>query len=100
GVDINEESVEIAQLSLWLRTARKDRKLSSLNNNIKCGNSLLTENFDWHKEFPDIMKNGGFDAVIGNPPYIKEYTNRQAFDGLHAHYCYQGKMDLWYFFGA
>lgn len=100
GVDINEESVEIAQLSLWLRTARKDRKLSSLNNNIKCGNSLLTENFDWHKEFPDIMKNGGFDVVIGNPPYIKEYTNRQAFDGLHEHYCYQGKMDLWYFFGA
>jgi len=100
GVDINEESVEIAQLSLWLRTARKDRKLSSLSNNIKCGNSLLTENFIAQTRFPDIMKNGGFDAVIGNPPYIKEYTNRQAFDGLHEHYCYQGKMDLWYFFGA
>ena len=107
GVDINEESVEIAQLSLWLRTARKDRKLSSLNNNIKCGNSLISDPeiagnkaFDWHKEFPEIMKNGGFDVVIGNPPYIKEYTNRQAFDGLHEHYCYQGKMDLWYFFGA
>lgn len=100
GVDINEESVEIAQLSLWLRTARKGRKLSKLNNNIKCGNSLRTDEFDWSKEFPDIMKNGGFDAVIGNPPYIKEYTNRQAFSGLHEHYCYQGKMDLWYFFGA
>lgn len=100
GVDINEESVEIAQLSLWLRTARKDRKLSKLNNNIKCGNSLLATEFDWHQEFPEIMKNGGFDVVIGNPPYIKEYTNRQAFDGLHDHYCYQGKMDLWYFFGA
>lgn len=100
GVDINEESVEIAQLSLWLRTAKKDRKLSKLNNNIKCGNSLLASEFDWHKEFPDIMKNGGFDVVIGNPPYIKEYTNRQAFDGLHDNPCYQGKMDLWYFFGA
>lgn len=100
GVDINEESVEIAQLSLWLRTARKDRKLSKLNNNIKCGNSLLASEFDWHQEFPEIMQNGGFDVVIGNPPYIKEYTNRQAFDGLHDHYCYQGKMDLWYFFGA
>ena len=100
GVDINEESVEIAQLSLWLRTARKGRKLSKLNNNIKCGNSLRTSEFDWEKEFPDIMKNGGFDVVIGNPPYIKEYTNRQAFNGLHEHYCYQGKMDLWYFFGA
>ncbi|MDA3871827.1 MAG: Eco57I restriction-modification methylase domain-containing protein, partial [Candidatus Marinimicrobia bacterium] len=44
--------------------------------------------------------NGGFDVVIGNPPYIKEATNKQAFDGLHEHYCYQGKMDLWYFFGA
>ncbi|MGO2103744.1 MAG: Eco57I restriction-modification methylase domain-containing protein [Psychroflexus halocasei] len=100
GVDINEESVEIAQLSLWLRTAKKDRKLSKLNNNIKCGNSLLASEFDWNKEFPDIMKNGGFDVVIGNPPYIKEYTNRQAFDGLHENPCYQGKMDLWYFFGA
>ena len=100
GVDINEESVEIAQLSLWLRTAKKDRKLSKLNNNIKCGNSLLTSEFNWNKEFPDIMKNGGFDVVIGNPPYIKEYTNRQAFDGLHDNPCYQGKMDLWYFFGA
>jgi len=100
GVDINEESVEIAQLSLWLRTAKKDRKLSKLNNNIKCGNSLLTSEFDWNKEFTEIMKNGGFDVVIGNPPYIKEYTNRQAFDGLHDNPCYQGKMDLWYFFGA
>src|SRR5690554_1141970 len=100
GVDINEESVEIAQLSLWLRTAKKDRKLSKLNNNIKCGNSLLTSEFDWHKEFPEIMKNGGFDVVIGNPPYIKEATNKSAFDGLHEHPCYQGKMDLWYFFGA
>ncbi|MDC9721350.1 MAG: N-6 DNA methylase [Urechidicola sp.] len=100
GVDINEESVEIAQLSLWLRTAKKDRKLSKLNNNIKCGNSLLKSEFDWHKEFPSIMKNGGFDVVIGNPPYIKEATNKSAFNGLHEHSCYQGKMDLWYFFGA
>jgi type I restriction-modification system DNA methylase subunit len=100
GVDINEESVEIAQLSLWLRTAKKDRKLSKLNNNIKCGNSLLASEFDWNKEFPSIMKNGGFDVVIGNPPYIKEATNKSAFDGLHGHSCYQGKMDLWYFFGA
>lgn len=100
GVDINEESVEIARLSLWLRTAKKDRKLSKLNNNIKCGNSLLASEFDWNKEFPVVMKDGGFDVVIGNPPYIKEYTNRQAFDGLREHYCYQGKMDLWYMFGA
>jgi type I restriction-modification system DNA methylase subunit len=100
GVDINDESVEIAKLSLWLRTAQKGRKLSKLNNNIKCGNSLLSSEFDWHNEFAEIMKHGGFDVVIGNPPYIKEATNKSAFDGLHEHPCYQGKMDLWYFFGA
>jgi very-short-patch-repair endonuclease len=42
GVDINDESVEIAKLSLWLRTAKPNRKLNSLNNNIKCGNSLIS----------------------------------------------------------
>jgi len=77
GVDINEESVEIAQLSLWLRTAEKGRKLTSLNKNIKCGNSLIDDPkvagdkaFNWKKEFPDIFSKGGFDIVIGNPPYI------------------------------
>jgi hypothetical protein len=62
GVDINEESVEIAKLSLWLRTARKGRKLNSLNNNIKCGNSLIDDEavagdkaFIWEKEFPQVF---------------------------------------------
>lgn len=62
GVDINEESVDIAKLSLWLRTAEKGRKLTSLNNNIKCGNSLIDDPdvagdkaFSWEEEFPDIF---------------------------------------------
>jgi len=70
GVDINEESVEIAKLSLWLRTAQKGRKLNTLSNNIKCGNSLIDDPevagekaFNWKKEFPDIFANGGFDVV-------------------------------------
>jgi len=78
GVDINEESVEIAKLSLWLRTAQKGRKLTILSNNIKCGNSLIDDPevagekaFNWKQEFPDIFKNGGFDVVIGNPPYVR-----------------------------
>ena len=76
GVDINEESVEIAQLALWLRTAKPHRKLNSLNQNIKCGNSLISDPavagnkaFDWQKEFPQVFEKGGFDVVIGNPPY-------------------------------
>lgn len=77
GVDLNEESVEIAKLSLWLRTAQKGRKLNSLNNNIKCGNSLIDDPliagdkaFKWEEEFPEVFENGGFDVVIGNPPYV------------------------------
>lgn len=78
GVDINEESVEIAKLSLWLRTAQPHRKLNSLNNNIKCGNSLISDPtiasdkaFDWQAEFPQVFTKGGFDVVIGNPPYVR-----------------------------
>ncbi|MCB9187278.1 MAG: N-6 DNA methylase [Flavobacteriales bacterium] len=77
GVDINEESVEIARLSLWLRTAKKGRKLTSLSSNIKVGNSLIDDPavagelaFDWKKEFPTVFEKGGFDVVIGNPPYV------------------------------
>lgn len=77
GVDLNEESVEIAKLSLWLRTARPNRKLNDLNNNIKCGNSLINDvavagekAFNWQKAFPQIFSNGGFDVIIGNPPYV------------------------------
>lgn len=79
GVDINEESVDIARLSLWLRTAQKGRKLTTLNNNIKCGNSLIDDPevagdkaFKWEKEFPDVFAKGGFDVVIGNPPYVRQ----------------------------
>ena len=106
GVDLNKESVEITKLSLWLKTADKNKTLASLENNIKCGNSLIDDPeiagnlaFNWEKEFPEIFANGGFDIVVGNPPYVKEDIGKNAFNGLHQHLCYQGKMDLWYFFG-
>lgn len=96
GVDINEESVEIAKLSLWLRTAQKGRKLTSLNNNIKCGNSLIDDtnvaiekSFNWKKEFPEVFAKGGFDVVIGNPPYGASFNNdeklyfREAYSEIH-----------------
>lgn len=81
GVDLNDESVEIAKLSLWLRTAQKGRKLNSLNKNIKCGNSLIDDPevagekaFYWEKEFPEVFAKGGFDVVIGNPPYVRPHN--------------------------
>tara|TARA_R110002167_G_scaffold288850_1_gene493857 strand:- start:598 stop:3618 length:3021 start_codon:yes stop_codon:yes gene_type:complete len=83
GVDINDESVEIAKLSLWLRTAQKGRKLTSLNNNIKCGNSLIDDPtvegdkaFNWQNEFKEVFAKGGFDVIIGNPPYGASLDNK------------------------
>lgn len=77
GVDLNEESVEIAKLSLWLRTAQPRRKLNDLSSNIKCGNSLIDSKavagdkaFKWESAFAGVFENGGFDVVIGNPPYV------------------------------
>ena len=77
GVDLNKESIEITKLSLWLRTANKNKTLTTLENNIKCGNSLISDKeltdkaFNWQKEFPKIFEEGGFDIVIGNPPYLR-----------------------------
>lgn len=76
GVDLNRESVEITKLSLWLKTANRNEKLTYLENNIKVGNSLIDDPaiagdlaFNWHTEFAEIMDAGGFDVVVGNPPY-------------------------------
>jgi tRNA1(Val) A37 N6-methylase TrmN6 len=77
GVDLNEESVEITKLSLWLKSAEKGKKLTALDENIKCGNSLIDDPsvadnkaFNWHEEFSNIFKDGGFDVVVMNPPYV------------------------------
>ena len=96
GVDIDRQAVETTKLSLLLKalegendttlsrqmTLFHERALPNLSDNIKCGNSLIASDFsmipedlvrvhafDWPAQFPDAMKAGGFDAVIGNPPY-------------------------------
>ena len=104
GVDINEESVEIAQLALWLRTAKPHRKLNSLNQNIKCGNSLISDPaiagdkaFNWQEQFPKVFERGGFDVVIGNPPYVRpHYLKDDVKHHLWKQYqTYERKADLY-----
>ena len=153
GVDLNDLSVQIAEINLWLRALERDKKLIKLNKNILHGNSLISgvedeeelnkykkeleeikartheikdyydkdvlsrdeikklekleeelkelknrvnpelnlnlktyfgdhldtvHPFNWEVEFPEVMQEGGFDVVIGNPPYIRVQTSNSA----------------------
>ena len=92
GVDLNEESVEITKLSLFLKLAttvgiKEGFKLPNLDKHIKCGNSLVDDEsiagnkaFNWYGAFPEVFENGGFDIIVGNPPYvdIKEMDEKTA----------------------
>lgn len=94
-----------------------ERALPDLGQNIKCGNSLIGPDyfagqlmpddeqmrrvnpFDWKAEFPEIMKAGGFDAVIGNPPYVRQESLSGFKDYLARHYeAYDGVADLFAYF--
>lgn len=95
GVDVNAESVEITKLALWLHTVMPGQPLSSLDGNILCGNSLVDWDinraekplsdaqlerinpFSYHEAFAEVFKAGGFDVIIGNPPYIKLQNMRR-----------------------
>ena len=108
GVDLNKESVEITKLSLWLKTADKNKTLASLENNIKCGNSLIDDPeiagnlaFNWEKEFPEIFANGGFDIVVGNPPYVlcqPSNTSEQTLKFYNGFEVSSYKIDLYHLF--
>lgn len=105
GVDLDYQAVEVSKLTLLMKLLEGERQqhfadigiLPSLGKNIKCGNSLIGTDFyhgqqldilkeeekyrinafDWNIDFKDVMENGKFDAVIGNPPYIRIQTLRE-----------------------
>jgi type I restriction-modification system DNA methylase subunit/predicted type IV restriction endonuclease len=110
----NAESIQ-KQITLF-----HTRALPDLDTNIKCGNSLIGPDFyegrqgqlfdeeemyrvnafDWNAEFREIMGSGGFDAIIGNPPWLLAgYYVTQGLSYLRQHYSTaQGKFDLYYVF--
>ena len=118
----------MAHLSLYLKLLEEETTFSahqqmemgaallpSLTTNIIVGNSLLTldtdellpvedltrlKPLDFKRAFASVFQQGGFDLVTGNPPYIKEYVNKQAFDHVRSSPYYQGKMDIWYMFAS
>jgi type I restriction-modification system DNA methylase subunit len=115
GVDLDKQAVEVAKLNLWLRYMAMNRDpfierlrqkprggkplslLPNLTHNLKRGNSLIADKsvagdtaFDWQQEFPETMKRGGFDVVIGNPPYeriqVMQANAPEAAEFLKANY--------------
>lgn len=109
---LEDESQETLPSAQGRLLASQERLLPDLDHNIKCGNSLIGHDFydtverdslttdeqdrintfDWADEFSTIMKAGGFDAVIGNPPYI--FTRNQGISSVekayfYSHYKYQ-----------
>ena len=117
GVDLDAAAVEVTQLSLYLKmlehenrtTLQRQRELLAdeteiallppLQDNIKCGNSLIASDFsmmpedlvrvhafDWPVQFAPIMKAGGFDAVVGNPPYIRIQTMQESDPAVVEHF--------------
>ena len=115
GVDLDKQAVEVAKLNLWLRYMAVNRDpfierlrqkqrggkplglLPNLTHNLKRGNSLIADKsvagdtaFDWQKEFPETMNRGGFDVVIGNPPYeriqVMQANAPEAAEFLKANY--------------
>jgi len=76
GVDLNTSATKITRINLWLRNGQGKNSLAVLENNIKIGNSIVEDKaidkkaFNWRKEFSAILDNGGFDFIIGNPPYV------------------------------
>ncbi|WP_198808519.1 Eco57I restriction-modification methylase domain-containing protein [Leptolyngbya sp. BL0902] len=105
GVDLSSESVEITKLSLWLKTAERGKQLTYLDDNIKVGNSIVDDPtvapraFAWATEFAEVFADGGFDVVIGNPPYVRQELLTPFKPYLQRHYAaYDGVADLYVYF--
>ena len=104
GVDLNAEAVQICQLSLWIKTAARGKILTSLDETICEGNSVVSDQecspkaLNWDDAFPEVFKEGGFDVVVGNPPYVRQelltpykpylQTSYESFHGMADLYVY------------
>lgn len=106
GVDLDPKAVEIAQLNLLLKAAEKKHRLPMLQNSIKCGNSVIDDPlftprpFKWEEQFKDVLSDGGFDVVIGNPPYVSMERMKEVQPFFEQKYpdVFAGKSDILYYF--
>ncbi len=98
GVDLDPKATEISQLNLLLKAAEKKHRLPTLRENIRVGNSLIDDSkvvdrsLKWGEDFKDIMIKGGFDVIIGNPPYGATF-NKIEMKYLNTYTTAQGELD-------
>ncbi|HRF96054.1 MAG TPA: N-6 DNA methylase, partial [Aggregatilineales bacterium] len=105
GVDLDVQAVEVTRLNLLLRAAYEKRELPALTH-IRHGDSLITGDdsitpkFDYQSAFEEVFADGGFDVVIGNPPYVRQETLGTKFKNYMAenYKVYEGKADLYVYF--
>ena len=103
GVDLNGEAVAVARLSCWIKTAEPGKPLTTLDATIRQGNSVLgdgaTPAESWAAWFPEVTAVGGFDCVIGNPPYVRQEWISADKPRLREHYkAFDGAADLYVYF--
>lgn len=105
GVDLNGEAIQICRLSIWIKTAQRGKPLAALDHNIRTGNSLVDDPerdpdaLDWRAAFPEVFAAGGFDVVIGNPPYVRQELLGGLKPYLEARFrSYHGMADLYVYF--
>jgi len=116
GVDKDEQAVAVARLNLLLKALHTRDKLLMLEN-IRCGDSLISgtpeelqaafgpdwkdkKPFNWQAEFAEVMKDGGFDVIVGNPPYVRQETLGEEFKtyAQQRFTTYAGTADLYIYF--
>jgi len=85
GVDIDPLAVEITKHCLSMKCSEGKDFTLDIDGNIRCGDSLIDSAFCWQKEFPHVFEQGGFDIVIGNPPYGAKYPAEHK-DYFREHY--------------
>jgi len=105
GIDVDPEAVSISLMSLWCLIGKSDLDPKRLECNFVAGNSLLPHNapekfhpINWDKKFPAIRKNGGFNIVIGNPPYVRQEKIRDLKPYLNNYESYSPTADLYIYF--
>jgi hypothetical protein len=93
------------RLKTYLQTQEWKNTINKLEQ-LKQQPNKPFNHFEWKLDFPEVLNpfiagdSSGFDIIIANPPYVKEYTDKSAFDGFRNSPYYQGKMDIWYGFAC